>query len=282
MAKKLMAWKTKGMNQDLSVSAFNPEFAFENMNLRLSTNENNTLMSWVTERGTKLLENSDCTIVDLDGDSLGSSMRGIPIGTAVLNHQLVLFTTNATTSTDTNPDKIYKFTLSYEEVGGEKVAKMNGVLLYSGDLNFDVEHPIETLVSYEADAIQKVYWTDGLNQPRLINIADSVENIARLKKWNTAGVTTCFDFITEIVSPSSATVERLSGSNGTFASGVIQYCCTFVNKYGQQSNIIWISPLNYIVHNDRGASPEESVNCAFKIAVKFHNTGVYSNAKNNR
>ena len=37
--KKQMMFKTKGMNQDLSVSAFNPEFAFENMNLRLSTNE---------------------------------------------------------------------------------------------------------------------------------------------------------------------------------------------------------------------------------------------------
>jgi hypothetical protein len=62
MAKKQMAWKTKGMNRDLSVSAFNPEFAFENMNLRLSTNDGNTLLSWVNEKGpSKLLmyDNSD-------------------------------------------------------------------------------------------------------------------------------------------------------------------------------------------------------------------------------
>ena len=53
MAKKQMSWKTKGMNRDLSVSAFNPEFAFENRNLRLSTNDSNTLMSWVNEKGTR-------------------------------------------------------------------------------------------------------------------------------------------------------------------------------------------------------------------------------------
>ena len=39
MAQKLIGWKTKGMNRDMSVSAFNPEFAFENINVRLSTNE---------------------------------------------------------------------------------------------------------------------------------------------------------------------------------------------------------------------------------------------------
>lgn len=55
MAKKYINWKTKGMNRDMSVSAFNPEFAFENHNLRLATNEGNTMMSWVNERGPKEL-----------------------------------------------------------------------------------------------------------------------------------------------------------------------------------------------------------------------------------
>ena len=51
MGKKITGFKTKGMNRDLSVSAFNPEFSFENINLRLSTNEGNTMLSWVNERG---------------------------------------------------------------------------------------------------------------------------------------------------------------------------------------------------------------------------------------
>lgn len=31
-------------------------------------------------------------------------------------------------------------------------------------------HPIETLAWYENEDIQKVYWVDGLNKPRMINI----------------------------------------------------------------------------------------------------------------
>ena len=66
--KKQMMFKTKGMNQDLSVSAFNPEFAFENMNLRLSTNEGNTTMSWVNERGTSLMSIIINTRPDIKGE----------------------------------------------------------------------------------------------------------------------------------------------------------------------------------------------------------------------
>ncbi len=98
MQKKLMAWKTKGMNQDLSVSAFNPEFSFENINLRLSTNENNTQLSWVNERGTLPLH-----FKDPEGND--ASIVGVPIGCAVINHQIILFVTN--TNVD-NPDCIYK------------------------------------------------------------------------------------------------------------------------------------------------------------------------------
>jgi len=82
-----MLFTTKGMNQDLSVSKFNPEFAFENRNLRLSTNDGNTLLSWVNERGPKKLEfivgeplsDTDARISDV------SKVVGIPLGTAIIN-----------------------------------------------------------------------------------------------------------------------------------------------------------------------------------------------------
>ena len=97
MGKKITGWKTKGMNRDLSVSAFNPEFAFENMNLRLATNEGNTTMSWVNERGTRQLPLE----IDIDPwEDTGADKQppesvlvGWPIGTAVINDKLVIFTT---------------------------------------------------------------------------------------------------------------------------------------------------------------------------------------------
>ena len=265
MIKKQMIWKTKGMNRDLSVSAFNNEFSFENMNLRLSTNEGNTLMSWVNERGTSLLHLSISEKEWEDNPINTEVIQGCPIGTAIINHQLVLFTTDSSKSNgaNTSPDNIYTFKFSSD------ADTLEGKLLYSGNLNFSEEHPIETLVSYESETIQKVYWTDGYNQPRVINIAASLEKLA---KWNSKkeddnGVDTYFDFIPAIQLNEEMYVER-NDSGGMFAPGVIQYAFAYINKFGQESNLVQVSPLYYLSHNERGASPEDKVANSFVITLK--------------
>ena len=245
--KKQMSWKTKGMNRDLSVSAFNPEFSFENMNLRLSTNEGNTLMSWVNEKGTAAID--IVTGYWKEGDTSQTSVtaiNGTPIGTAVINHQLVIF------SKDTNSDLIY--ILKYAD---DSKATMLCKKLYEGNLGFDVEYPLETLVSYESESIQKVYWTDGINQPRVINIEGEI----------IIGNNTQFDFVPELKLGESVKVHKMLGASGMFAPGVIQYAFTYYNKNGQESNIFYTTPLYYISHKDRGASPEDKVENAFKITV---------------
>lgn len=40
----------KGMNRDLSLSKFSPELAYENMNLRITVLNSNTLLSVTNER----------------------------------------------------------------------------------------------------------------------------------------------------------------------------------------------------------------------------------------
>lgn len=54
------------------------------------------------------------------------------------------------------------------------------MLLYEGNLNFSKEHLIDTLPIYESEEVQKVYWTDSLNQPRVINFINDPEP----EKWN--------------------------------------------------------------------------------------------------
>ena len=312
MARKQSGWKTKGMNRDMSVSAFNPEFAFDNRNLRLSTNEGNTTMSWVNERGTEKLDlhiniepwktidyavatekNAEYDLLDAKGNHVYakedtehlhplvetikvSPIEGIPIGTAVLNSKLVVFTTMNTS----NDEEVYTASYSdpvkydciyvFEHTSG---SLMNGKRIYKGNLNFCAVKPLETLVSYEAEHIQKVYFTDGRNQPRLINIAD----VDHYDRWNhveggvanpTAEVDTFFDFVPTVeMAETSMTVTRNSGG-GLFAPGVIQYCFAYINRYGQESNIICVSPLYYLSFEDRGASPEEKVTCTFDIHLE--------------
>lgn len=373
MAKKLTGWKTKGMSRDLSVSAFNPEFAFENMNLRLSTNESNTLMSLVNEKGTLNMTTSQ-------------EILGTPVGTAVINHQLIIFTTEEyqetvegaqtigkvtgavpitgsktlddivnsnivrtftasqvkdrvsaltgssvapgvavireealydsadndtagsrpggtifddediiiggdvseshetstapsttpstpsttteTTYTDTiHIDRIYKAVFS-----NSKKSSMTVTLLFSGNLGLSVEYPIETLVSYESESIQKVYWTDGHNQPRLINIArEDIES----------NDNTQFDFVPTLKLGETVKVAKKIGVGGQFPAGVIQYAFTYYRKHGQESAIFYTTPLYYISPKDRGAAPDEKVDNAFQITVegldtKFEYLRIYS------
>lgn len=262
--KKSISFKTKGMNRDLSVSAFNPDFSFENKNLRLSTNEGNTMMSWVNERGTKEMPLE----IDLapwnDNGGKSAVIQGIPIGTAVIDHQLVLFTTTSSISQLSKPDYIY--VLEYTDSTQER---MKGKVLYNGNLGFDTEHPIETLVYYESQNVEKVYWTDGYNQPRLVNIKADND---KLEKWNSTAdssiADTYFDFVPSIGTKETFTVTKNPSGGGLFAPGVIQYCFTYINKYGQQSNIVGVSPLYYLVHEDRGASPEDKVNSSFTIKIE--------------
>lgn len=252
MAKKYINWKTKGMNRDMSVSAFNPEFAFENHNLRLSTNEGNTMMSWVNERGPKKLNLHIDTKPWSSDESSGkyvNSIVGTPLGTAVLNHQLILFTVDSSRNC-----YIYVFKES-----DNSDWDLTGRILYKGNLEFSTDYPIETLVSYESENIQKVYWTDNKNQPRVINIASSMD---KTKNYNDSS----FDFVQELALKEEVKVAKIFGS-GEFPAGVIQYAFTYYNKYGQESNIFYTTPLQYISYVDRAGSPEDKISNCFKITI---------------
>ncbi len=251
MAKNYMQWKTKGMSRDSSVSAFSSEFSFENRNLRLSTNEGNTLMSWVNERGPKEMKlRINTNPSNTSGSTLVDAMEGTVIGTAVLNGNLVLFTHK-----DSSTDCIYAFSSSTA-----KDYDLYGRLLFKGNLGFDTQHPIETLVSYESEIIQKVYWTDGKNQPRVINIAPFMNKKVSGYTANT------FNFIQELALNETISVKKIYGS-GEFPSGVIQYAFTYYNKYGQESCIFNASKLYCIAYSDRGGKPGEKIANSFQITM---------------
>ena len=136
MSKKQMIFKTKGMNKDLSVSAFNPEFSFENRNLRLSTNEGNTTLSWVNEKGTKAIDL-------LDNNNEKVSISGYPIGTAVINHILVLFTTtNNSSASNPRVGSYTDYIYAISNIDGD-VGDATCTLLFSGNLNFYTHNPLE-------------------------------------------------------------------------------------------------------------------------------------------
>lgn len=217
----------QGMQKDPSKSKLSKEFAFDAKNIRITAREDNSLLSVTNEKGNKFEK----------------SINGNYVGHCIINNQLVLFTTTETT------DGIFLYD-----------SELSQILLYSGNLNFSVDNPLETLGVYENEDIQKVYWVDDINQPRVINIK-APENIR--SKW----LDSSFDFIPELALQESVSVEAISKSS-LFAPGVIQYAFSYYNKYGQESNIFDVTPLCYLAYNNRGANPEEIIkDRAFKIKI---------------
>ena len=269
---KVVQFKTKGMQRDLSASAFNSEYSYENKNVRVMPTDESTLLSLINERG-----NKKSSIA-----GIGDYIKGIPIGQALVNDELVIFTAgNDKDSLYTNiegeeleinniaaneltididypfEDRIYKLWFNNRVLTGER--------LFRGDLGFNYKHPIEAISFYENTDIRKVYWTDGLNQPRVINIAAASDVVS---KWNADS----FNFVRALNLNEEVTIERNIVANGSFAPGVIQYSFTYFNKYGQESNIFYTSPLFYTSYNNRGAGPEDNVGNSFSINISRADT----------
>lgn len=236
MQEKIQSFNIKGIKRDISQGISTSEYAFDAYNIRISARDNNTLMSVTNERGTE-------KALDLSGYLLGY---------IALNNKMVFF---ITTTNKSKPDYIYLVDL-YD------IASYT--ILYNGNLNFRVTNPIESISIFENEKIQRIYWVDGINQPRIINIATSE---ADRNNWKDHS----FDFV-KLVDANTKTlpvvnISKITTGNGTFPAGVIQYAFTFFDKYGSESNIFYQSELYYATTNGRGVSPEKNASCSFKIGI---------------
>lgn len=235
-----------GMSRDSAINQFSPKLVYEAKNIRITARGESTLLSVTNERGTKP--------ITLEGGSI----EGTPIGSAVINDYLVLFTTacNAEEPQQNSrlEDHIYRIQLSDTEATG------NCISLFSGYLGFSTKHPIETLPLFENKDLQKVYWVDGYNQPRVVNIADtSLET--------TLSNPDSMNFSREVALDHTIKVTKRN-TGGTFAAGTVQYAFAYFNKFGQESRIFDYTPLYYLSPKERGLSADSTSSCSFEIKLK--------------
>ena len=238
MAIQVEQHQFKGIQRDLTRSKFSPEFMYDAKNIRITAREDNTTLSVTNEKGTKNIE-----VIKGNNPYI---IEGDIIGYNTLNDYLILFTTSLV-------DRIYR--LEYKDNIFE------AVVLFEGALGFNSKNPIESICVYENNNIQKVYWVDGINQPRVINIT-APEDIRN--KWTSNS----FEFVQNLNLREIVTVKRTDSSNGVFSPGIIQYSFTYYNKYGQESNIFYTTPLQYISFSDRGGTPENKISNSFSLNIK--------------
>lgn len=236
MTAKMEAHIFSGMNKDMAVSKSKPEFLYDAHNIRFTAIEDGTLLTMTNEKGPLYQE----------------ALTGNYLGHCTFNDCAVVFTkSKAQDATD------YIYKVSFDD----KLNKWAAKELFKGNLNFSLNNKIETLGSYEKEDVKKVYWVDGLNQPRVINAAPEDEYT-----YDGEGVCTLFDFVPTLELKEEISVTRNEGS-GMFAPGVIQYAFAYYNLYGQESNIFYTTPLNYVSYIDRGAAGDDKIANTFTIKI---------------
>lgn len=243
-----------GMTRDTAVQRFNPNMAFDARNIRLTAKgENSVLLSVTNEKGTKEI-------------TLEDQINGTVIGTASFADAIVVFST-IPDSQESAKDFIYCIKDLLTETPEISV-------LFEGDLSFDVQHPLETLAIVENAFIRKVYWVDGINQPRMINI----ENYADGPETNPDK----FNFVRDIDFTNQQIIEVTKNpAGGNFPTGTIQYCFTYFDKFGQQTAPVSVSPLYYLSPTDRGLPEDGTASNSFIIKIpnpdtKFEYVRVYA------
>ncbi len=176
-----------------------------------------------------------------------TNIIGIVLGYAVLNKQLVLFT-----HLPGGNDYIYKITQN--DVGLYEIE-----IVIEGLLGFQLDSYFETLPVYENENVQKVYWVDGVNQPRFVNIAD--------KYVSTAEGINKINFIPLLHLKEKVSIIKNESAGGSFPSGTVQYAMTYYNVNGTQSNIFYISDLFYAALSGLGGAANVITNNVFDITI---------------
>lgn len=265
MQHKQSIFNLKGLTKDSSVLNFSNEYAFNVKNMRFVTNEENSLLSLVNEKGNKLL-------------NLDTAILGIPLGEAHIKDNFLLFTkelnevytNNIVSAEEIVEDVIFNDDitlnisidiLAQDHIYNIDIANKKVTNLFSGNLNFNLKYPIESIINYENEENIKVYWVDGINPFRVINMSASEEIV---NKWSNKS----FDAIQELNLKELVSIKK-TYSNGNFSPGVIQYAFTYFNLYGQESNIFYTSDLYYVSFKDRGGSPEDKISNAFTINIQY-------------
>lgn len=274
MKRGVASYKITGMQRDMSNAVLGQSgenriktVAYENMNMRVNALEEGEQFALVNERGTKLVTDMGKVI----------NIKGIPIGQSILDNTLVLFTTEIGLECDIditsdeiqqviNADDLY-FNIDFDTKDriytfgiDNNSDSVDGRLLYEGYLNFMYNYPISAISFHENEDIQKVYWTDGINQPRVVNIAAEDTTVSL---WNDDK----FDFVRELKLHESVTITKNNDTTGMFSPGTIQYCMAYFDKYGQETGLFYVSPIYYITYDDRGTPADETVNNSFSITI---------------
>jgi len=232
-----------GINQDTSKSKHQPQFYYEAQHIRIISEDSQTTGAVTNEKGTEL------AFIIPNNISVDTTTKLISYGSSVLTYEnteisdmnitnypdilghvntkdsVILITGSGTTNVVWEVKDIYNDNTAY-----------NIELLYIRNLNLSINNPIQLIYNYENEKNEKIYWVDGKNQLRFLNLRHSIENG---DKENLIDLNA--DLINSVsnITLSQPKITRFS-QGGIHTSGLVQYG---YNLYKTNLNQSVISPL---------------------------------------
>lgn len=248
---KNIKYTFKGVNRDVNSHDHPFEYLYGATNIRFLTTDKRITGSFAFEKGNSLevtiptvTINRTNNTIDYEASDLSSALIHYTNGTEI--------DTDTSIPTSSTSQKIIGHTVTRDSVilfttdgnNMDCIWRVNNTtfiieLLYVRNLGFSEQFPIQALFNYENENIQKVYWVDGTNQIRFINLEhDSIEgNEALIDVPSTA-----LNFV-GVIDFSQPIISSIAGG-GTHTAGMIQYA---YNLYRLNSSQTKLSPISELV-----------------------------------
>lgn len=255
MTNKIAKYTYGGANQDVTQSKHQNIFYYDAEHIRIISSDKQTTGSVENEKGHTLIitipnisiDTANSAIYYSNGEAVVENYSGgneidqqvtdglLPIlsidqkiiGATATRTGIVLFTTdNKGFDCVWNINNIIQDNYSFD-------------LIYVRNLGFSTDRPIQAIFNYENENIQKVYWVDGLNQIRFLNLThESIDGNGLLLDIPSTSI----NFV-GTVDFSQPVISDVVGG-GSHTAGVIQYA---YNLYRLNSTQTKISPLSDLV-----------------------------------
>lgn len=282
-------FSTTGAIENIKGNSFIGEFGFGDDQTLIPGNTYMVVQPTVTYGGVtyNAYETFVCTVPNgntfTGGRIINISAYGIPadmyvIGGVELRDIIVLFTTNNTRS------QIY--TLSLTGTSNSELAILT--LLYDDEynidhsrLNFNVDNRVRAVARYETPNIQKVYWTDGINPLRYLNINKhcTVNGEPYVIPGDYWGIDK-FELLPKVILDKPLVV---GSTTGTISTGMVFYAYQLYIESGAESAMSYISDpvhvtssgdydLNDLYYEGDGVDPIKSKGFQLEIDLRGNTT----------
>lgn len=272
-----------GMTQDAARSKTNPSLYFEGFNIRITAADTTSTAAVTNDKGNEFLLkipelklNSTLKLIEYDNSQLSYTSLRIEnlFEKEDINNQIIIG------NTTTQKGFIFITTNSkgFDCIWEIESDSLKLELIYIGDLNLNIENPVQILNNYENNKIDKIYWVDGKEQLRFLNIRQSTKNgdIENLIDVDESSLNILSDV--NLVEPK---IDEIT-YGGVHTAGVIQYAYSYYKINGAQTTI---SPMSSLIPLGKsvvkGGDLNEIVGTIPKVIIpnidtRFTNIRLYS------